>query len=147
MERVAKIRILIRAARLVRLLILTAVLWSALSASGENAYAQEAHNSTAMTEKRISPSEVTLSNLDAFEAQMRRDLPIGTPKQDVEAYLTQSKIRHGFTEGRSGPFGPLFQATIENIGRRVVFTASLAIRIHLDPDGKVDEITFRVEYL
>jgi len=101
----------------------------------------------AMNEKRISPSEVTLDNLEEYEAQVRRDLPIGTPKEDVEAYLT----RCGLPYDSIGP-NPLydansFQTTIENIGIRVIFQASLFIRIRLDQQDKVKEILFRVDYL
>src|SRR5690348_6144834 len=44
----------------------------------------------------IPPDEVNLENLPLFEAQLRRDLPVGTAKEDVEAYLTRWTIRHSF---------------------------------------------------
>jgi hypothetical protein len=103
----------------------------------------------AMNEERISPSEVTLDNLEAFEAQMRRDLPIGTSKEDVEAYLTRCGLRYDFV-GLNPGYGPdanSFQTTIENIGIRVIFMAHLLIRIRLDQHDKVKEIYFRVDYL
>jgi hypothetical protein len=101
----------------------------------------------AMNEERISPSEVTLDNLEAFEAQVRRDLPIGTSKEDVEAYLTRCGLPYDFFGPSPLYDGNSFQTTIENIGMRVVFMAHLFIRIRLDQHDKVKEIFFRVDYL
>jgi hypothetical protein len=103
---------------------------------------------TAIGTDRISPSEVNLSNLDLFEAQLRQDLPVRTPKQEVEAYLTRWNIPHSFADPGIGLGENTFYGTLKNIGVRAgIFMASLAIRIHLDADARVDGIKFRVDYL
>jgi hypothetical protein len=102
--------------------------------------------SAAVVTKRISSGEVRLSNLDAFEAQIRRDVPLGAPKQRIETYLSQQNIPHLFAEPNSGVGENTFYGTLKNIGARWGFPASLAIRIHLDHNEKVDKIWFRVDY-
>ena len=95
----------------------------------------------------ISPNEVTLSNLDAFKAQMIRDLPTGTSKAEVEAYLGRSGMRCSFTDKHwPGGWGNMFHCRISNIGLRGGFTADLAIKIHLDATDQVDNVFFKVDY-
>ena len=92
--------------------------------------------------RRILPSEVNLANLDAFEDQMRTDLPKGTAKRDVKKYLDKWNILYNLSYD-----GLSYYAAIENLGMRSVFRASLVIRIYLDADEEVDHLAFRVEYL
>jgi hypothetical protein len=107
----------------------------------------QAARTTAANEKRILPTKVSLSNVDVFEKQMRSDLPPGTAKDEVESYLTRWKIPHSFANSRYPVGGNTFQGEIEHIGERmIIFDTSLAIRIHLDGDEKVDEIKFRLDY-
>jgi hypothetical protein len=106
------------------------------------------HQMTPQRSEFISAEEVTLFNADAFEEQLRRDIPHGTPKDVVETYLFQHNIGYVFEPASefAGPHGNAFYGSIENIGTRVMFSAHLAIRIFLDPEGRVREIVFRVDY-
>jgi len=106
--------------------------------------------SVSVTTKHIPVSEVRLSNLNAFEAQVRREVPLGTPKREVEVYLSKQHIPYGFAEPDPDISDPniqnVFAGTIQNIGTRWGFPASLAIRIHLDQGERVDKVWFRVDY-
>jgi hypothetical protein len=96
--------------------------------------------------QRILPGQVNWStNLVAFEAQIRHDLPIGTPKNDVETYLTRWSIPHYFVASRfdGDPDGNSFQCMLNDIGTRIIFQVYLEIWIRLDGDGKVRAIDFR----
>ncbi len=107
------------------------------------------HGASSSEEMRILPKQVTLSNVEAFKEQMRRDLPPGTEKVDVEEYLTRWNILHSFY-GPSplyGANGNAFQGRIPNIGRLYLFPANLFIRIHLDSSERVREIFFRVDHV
>lgn len=126
-------------------LILGVVAAAAMSARGNsNGVEHVSHGGT--TTGHILASEVNLSNVKAYEAQFRHDVPIGTSKQRVGAYLAEQKIPHFFTEPNSGSGENTFYGTIKNIGSRWGFPASLAIRIHLDSHEKVDKIWFHVDY-
>ena len=101
----------------------------------------------ARASRRIAPHEVTLSNVAAFEKQLLADLPPGTPKREVESYLTQWNIRHSYADEVYGIGGNTFYGTIENIGTwRGLFEASLAILIHLDADDRVKSIESQIVY-
>ena len=101
-------------------------------------------NTKTMNTERILPSQVTLSNLEAFEDQVRHDLPVGTPKQE-EKTITQEGIPHFFRR-RSWPYWKYVYGTLKNLGVwKGVFMASLAIRIHIDPKERVDAIKFRLD--
>jgi hypothetical protein len=97
---------------------------------------------------RIDPYEVNLSNLEAFKEQLRRDLPPGTPKEDVETYLTRWRIAHHF----SGPNSParstrnIFYALIEDIAVLPIYRVSLQIDIRLDDHDSVKDIEFMTTY-
>ena len=61
-------------------------------------------------EPQILPNQVTLSNVEAFKEQMRRDLPVGTAKTSVEGYLTHWNIVHSFYGPAYGPsYGTRFR--------------------------------------
>lgn len=94
----------------------------------------------------ISANEVTLSNLDAFEAQMIRDLPIGTPKASVQDYITRTGLKCSFVEPRGPDWGNLFGCRIENIGHLGIFSAGLGVGIYLDAKAQVKNLFFRVDY-
>jgi hypothetical protein len=131
------------------------VLLGVASVSGPHASFADNGNSTepltaseaAMNEERISPSKVTLDNLEAYKAQVRRDLPIGTPKEEVETYLTRGGIPHDYFGAYPiyGRNGNSFQGTLKNIGTYLIFRANLLIRILLDDQNKVRQIIFRVD--
>jgi len=123
-----------------------ALLLSAFSGVGlaeqRNSVAEATNHVNAVDGHRMLAKEVRLSNVDAFEAQLRRDLPLGTSKADVEAYLAQLNIRHAYV----GPHNA-YQAVIDDIGMRQGFQASLDIWVSLDADEKVKEIRLHVQYL
>lgn len=96
--------------------------------------------------RHISSSEVRLSNIETFEAQFRQDIPLGTPRRAVESYLVRQSVPHFFTEQGSGLGENTFYGTLRNIGTRWGFPASLAIRIHLNGNERVDKIWFRIDY-
>jgi hypothetical protein len=97
---------------------------------------------------RIGASDVTLANLDAFKAQLQQDLPIGTPKHEVETYLTRGGFRHLFLDNPVyGQYHKTFQVVLLDIGSRLGFTTTLNIWIHLDDGDRVREIAFRLQYL
>ncbi|MEO3427261.1 hypothetical protein AAFN88_00285 [Pelagibius sp. CAU 1746] len=97
---------------------------------------------------RILPREVTLENLDAFEKQLLRDLPVGTTKQDVETYLKRWEISYTYLPPDSGwlEYSNSFYATLDNIGSRNFLRASLSISIVHDEEDKVRAIWFSVKY-
>ena len=97
---------------------------------------------------RIGASEVKLANLDAFKTQLQHDLPIGTPKDEVETYLTRGEFRHLFLDNPVyGQYDKTFQVVLLDIGSRLGFTTTLNIWIHLDDGDRVREIAFRLQYL
>jgi hypothetical protein len=107
----------------------------------------QTNDSGSMNEKRLEPQDVTMANREEYEAQLRRDLPIGTAKRDVEAYLTRQGITHSFAGRGALVDENTVYAILKNIGQAGPFVASLAIRIQLDADDKVARIWFRVDYL
>ena len=99
---------------------------------------------------QIAPTSVTLENVERYEEQVRQELPIGTPKEAVEAYLRRIAVTHSFVPASAvNPFGNTFNALIENIGRTAVgpglfANANLEIHVHLDDNERVDRIEFNV---
>ena len=75
---------------------------------------------------------VRLSNAASFEAQVRPDLPLGTHRGEVDAYLAQLNITHVYVAPHHA-----YQAAISDIGMRQVFQASLEVWIVLDVNEKV----------
>lgn len=99
-------------------------------------------------EGHIHPNQVTLDNMEAFEIQVRRDLPIGTDKEDVEAFLTNWSIEYEYFAPDYGSehYANSYRIVLSNIGTRVFFPASLIIYIHLDESDMIREIVFRDHY-
>jgi hypothetical protein len=72
-----------------------------------------------------------------LEAQLRRELPIGTPSQQIETYLTAHGWRHSFL-----PDEHSYLAGVLNVGRRFSFTREdIAIRIDVDKGGHLTAIS------
>ncbi len=72
-----------------------------------------------------------------LEAQLRRELPIGTPSSQVDAYLTAHGWRHSFL-----PDEHSYLAGIRNVGPRFSFTREdIAIRIDVDKSGHLKAIS------
>ena len=47
-------------------------------------------------QKRITPDKVTIHNYEQFIAQLERDLPKGTPVEDIKKYLSENKIEYSY---------------------------------------------------
>ncbi|WP_299398877.1 hypothetical protein [Pelagibius sp.] len=114
----------------------------------QSAVAQEhqAADAPAVADERIPPSEVTLENRDAFQEQVHHDLPVGTPKKDVETYLTDLDIAHHFFDGHYGGLGNSFHAVLEDLGMYHGFKPRLSVWIYLDDKDLVREVRFHTKY-
>ncbi|HEY2524765.1 MAG TPA: hypothetical protein VGI29_06880 [Candidatus Binataceae bacterium] len=72
-----------------------------------------------------------------LEAQLRRELPPGTPSSQVEAYLTARGWRHSYLPGERS-----YLAGIINVGPRFSLTREdIAIRIDMNKRGRVTAIS------
>jgi hypothetical protein len=72
-----------------------------------------------------------------LKEQLRRELPLGTPSSQVEAYLTAKGWRHSYL-----PDERSYLAGINNVGPRFSFTREdIAIRIDMDKGGRVTAIS------
>jgi hypothetical protein len=72
-----------------------------------------------------------------LEAQLRRELPVGTPSRQIDAYLTAHGWRYSFL-----PDERSYLAGIRNVGSRFSFTREdLAIRIDVDKSGRLNAIS------
>lgn len=66
-----------------------------------------------------------------LEAQLRHDLPVGTPSSQIDAYLTAHGWRHSFL-----PDERSYLAGVSNVGSRFSLTREdIAIRIDVDKSG------------
>jgi hypothetical protein len=91
---------------------------------------------------RMTAKEVHLSNVASFDAQLRRDIPLGTKRVDVETYLEQLAVDFSYVAPHHA-----YSAGIPYVGVRAVFQASLTFWIMFDEDERVKEVTCRVYYL
>lgn len=72
-----------------------------------------------------------------LEVQLRRELPVGTPSSQVDAYLTAHGWQHSYL-----PDERSYLAGIRNVGSRFSFTREdIAIRINFDKSGRLESIT------
>jgi hypothetical protein len=72
-----------------------------------------------------------------LEAQLRRELPIGTPSSQVDAYLTAHGWQHSYL-----PDERSYLAGVRNVGSRFNFTREdIAIRIDFDKGGRLTAIS------
>ena len=72
-----------------------------------------------------------------LEAQLRSELPIGTPSSQVDAYLTAQGWQHSFL-----PDERSYLAGIRNVGSRFSLTREdLAIRSDFDKSGRLTAIS------
>jgi hypothetical protein len=72
-----------------------------------------------------------------LEAQLRRELPIGTPASQVDAYLTAHKWRHSYL-----PDERSYLAGVLNVGSRFSLTREdIAVRINFDKRGRLESMT------
>jgi len=71
-----------------------------------------------------------------LEAQLRRELPVGTSSSEVDAYLTAHGWEHSFLPDERSYLGG-----IRNVGSRFSFTREdIAIRIDFDKAGRLTSI-------
>jgi hypothetical protein len=72
-----------------------------------------------------------------LEAQLRRELPIGTSVSQVDAYLTAHGWRHSYL-----PDERSYLAGVRNVGSRFSFTREdIAVRINFDKRGRLESMT------
>jgi hypothetical protein len=72
-----------------------------------------------------------------LEAQLRRELPIGTPSSQVDGYLTAHGWQHSFL-----PDERSYLAGVRNVGSRFSLTREdIAIRIDFDKSGRLTAIS------
>lgn len=70
-------------------------------------------------------------------AQLRHDLPVGTPSARIDAYLSAQGWMHSYLPG-----GHEWLAGVRNVGSRLSFTREdLAIRIDLDRNDRLKSIS------
>ncbi len=105
-------------------------------------------NVMAVSQKRISPHDVSVENVEAFKAQLRDDVPKGTSKGQVRAYLARLKINYRFVDPNPIKLDDSnhFQGRIDNIGMRKGFQTSLEFWIRLDKTDAVKGIDFSEIY-
>ena len=94
---------------------------------------------------RLLPKDVTWRNVDDFESQVRRDVPIGTSASDVEKYLRRWTIGYEFHNPDRSAKTNTIVAALDNLGYRAPFFPRLLFYLSLDAD-KVTSIRFHVEY-
>ena len=76
--------------------------------------------------------DITLDNYKEFEAQLRQDLPLGMPTEEVKRYLEKCGIRHSFSAHDNSLY-----TLIPKIHRELLlFTTDLWIKFRLDPAGE-----------
>lgn len=81
---------------------------------------------------QLTANEVTINNYRQFEAQLRRDLPIGTCVEDIQTYLTKIGLEHSFN-----PYRNTIDAGVTGIDRYwLVFITDLVMSFHIDEDEK-----------
>lgn len=96
----------------------------------------------------ILPANVTGWNCEAFITQTKHDLPPGTPRAIVQAYLDERKFPYEYVDPDLSydPKGPAFYSDLYKIGRfLLIFDENLVVRIHLDEQNRLREIVFRVD--
>ena len=71
-----------------------------------------------------------------LQARLRRELPIGTPSSQVDAYLAAHGWQHSYL-----PDERSYLAGVRNVGSRFSFTREdIAIRIDFDRGGRLTAI-------
>ena len=84
----------------------------------------------------IKTDDITLDNYKEFEAQLRRDLPLGISTDEVKRYLDEREIDYGDYSFEPPPYGRLIYVLIPNIYRELLlFTTDLWIKFRLDASG------------
>lgn len=98
------------------------------------------------TPERIRPEDVNYRNYETFVEEIRSDLPVGTPKAEVQSYLASRGI--GFSAGWDEDFRvkpPSVEHYVVFLIRRIrnafIFGyTDLRVSIYLSEDGRVSRI-------
>ncbi len=81
-----------------------------------------------------------------IEREIRRELPIGSSSEHIEAYLTRKGLEYSFVEGKQprteGP--PHYQAMMRNVSRGLFFSEDLWIKVYVDEQKRVKSIDIQV---
>ena len=82
-------------------------------------------------QKRITPDMVTIHNYEQFIAQLERDLPKGTPVEDIKKYLSENKI--GYSDV---PEEDCLYAMLKKIDSLFfIYTTDLWLRIYVSQES------------
>ena len=85
---------------------------------------------------------ITLDNVDKFKETLLLELPVGASKDVIEQYLNMNNIEHSYVKEDH-----MFYAILPKIGRyRIIYDASLLIRIHVSDLEILTSIEFEMEY-
>lgn len=78
----------------------------------------------------------------AIEAEVRQALPIGTPKEKVDLYLTNHKIEHSFYKPENRIY-----AIVRNLQKQSFsISESLSVIFSFDATNSLTNIESKVEY-
>ena len=76
--------------------------------------------------------DITIHNYKEFEAQLRKDLPLGMLTEEVKRYLDECEIKYSHA-----PYENSLYILIPKIHRELLFfTTDLWIKFRLDPAGE-----------
>lgn len=100
---------------------------------------------------RLEAGEVTLRNHEAYEVQLRADLPTGTPKADVARHLASQGVEYHFLDpAYSTKHDPLmgnaYVFRLRRIGTTILFETDLVCEVHFDPQDKSDNVRCTLDY-
>ena len=89
---------------------------------------------------RIEAHQVNIDNYEQFVEQIKRELPVGTPIQNVKAYLAENKIKYGYS-----PQVDYLQFMIKKIRSSFfIFNTDLQLKIYFNEKTGVTEIKSRL---
>jgi hypothetical protein len=78
---------------------------------------------------------------DKIEAQIRKDIPLGSSSQAVLAYLSGKSIEHSWVGAEKK-----IRAIVRNTATTLAVTENLSIEFEFDRDLKLVDITFKKVY-
>lgn len=81
--------------------------------------------------KDIGVPEITIDNYKEFVEQLKQKLPVGTPREKIELYLTENNFEFGY----DFTYDRVIVTRIKNIRRYLLFfTTDLSIKFRLNED-------------
>lgn len=78
----------------------------------------------------------------AIEAEVRQVLPIGTPKEKVDLYLTNHKIEHSFYKPENRIYAIVRNIQTQSFG----ISKSLSVIFRFDATNTLTNIESKIEY-